>query len=233
MRLSDFESMVRRLSQEVPAHFFEGISEVTVSPRAAPHPTRPEIYTLGECVPLPGDPGESVAEVRSRIVLYHGSFLALARSEPGFDWRGEAWETLTHELRHHLEWRARTPDLEAFDRAVESNYARQEGEPFDPLFHLDGEQLEQGLYRVEDDCFLDCVVRRLPEVAEFTWRHQPHRVRVPAGASLPCLLTLTGLPEPPEGEVVLVLRRRPRLGDLFTRRPAYRATAPVEPAARE
>jgi hypothetical protein len=101
MRLADFEAMVRRLSTEVPAHFFDGIAEVVVSPRAVPHPVRADIYTLGECVPL--DVGESGGDVQSRIVLYHGSFAALARLEPGYDWRGEAWETLTHELRHHLE----------------------------------------------------------------------------------------------------------------------------------
>jgi hypothetical protein len=47
MRFSDFESMIRRLSQEVPASFFEGVAEVSVSPRTVPHPARPEIFTLG------------------------------------------------------------------------------------------------------------------------------------------------------------------------------------------
>ena len=53
MRLSDFEAMVRRLSDEVPPHFFDGIAEVMVSPRTVPHPDRAEIFTLGECIPLP------------------------------------------------------------------------------------------------------------------------------------------------------------------------------------
>ena len=133
MRLQDFEAMVRRLSREVPAHFFEGIAEVTVSPRTVPHPGREGIFTLGECIPI--DTGASGEEQQSRIVLYHGSFAALARLEPGYDWQGETWETLTHELRHHLEWRARTPDLEAFDAAAEQNFARHDGEPFDPTVH--------------------------------------------------------------------------------------------------
>ncbi len=80
--------------------------------------------------------------------------------QEGFDWREEAWETLTHELRHHLEWRARAPALEAFDRAVEQNFARQDGEPFDPLFYLDGEPAGESAYRVEDDVFLDRAGRR-------------------------------------------------------------------------
>ena len=99
--------MVRRLSDEVPAHFFEGIAEVVVSPRAVPHPVRAEIYTLGECIPFTDEAGAQ--GLQSRIVLYYGSFAALAALEPGYNWREEAWETLTHELRHHLEWRARAP----------------------------------------------------------------------------------------------------------------------------
>ena len=72
-----------------------------------------------------------------------------------FDWRQEAWETLTHELRHHLEWRARAPDLEEFDWAAEQNFARQDGEPFDPLFYRSGEKVAEGVYRLDDDFFLE------------------------------------------------------------------------------
>ena len=131
MRRSDFEHMVRRMADEVPPQFLDGVAEITVSPRTVPHPERAEIFTLGECIPLPAAEGGSAEGVQSRIVVYHGSFQALAAITDGFDWRAEAWETLTHELRHHLEWRARAPDLEAFDWAVEQNFARQDGEPFD------------------------------------------------------------------------------------------------------
>ena len=53
MRLSDFEAMVRRLADEVPADFLEGIAEIAVSPLSVTHTERAEIYTLGECIPLP------------------------------------------------------------------------------------------------------------------------------------------------------------------------------------
>ena len=43
------------------------------------------------------------------IALYYGSFLQVAG--PGFDWEGEVWETLLHELRHHLESLAGRDDL--------------------------------------------------------------------------------------------------------------------------
>ena len=137
MRLSDFEAMVTRMAADVPAEFLEGIAEIVVSPRGLPHPDRPGIYTLGECIPLPA--ADATPEgIQSRIVLYHGSFAALAETTPGFDWREEAFETLTHELRHHLEWRARAPELEELDWAVEQNYARHDGDAFDPGFYLAG-----------------------------------------------------------------------------------------------
>src|SRR5690606_27004485 len=107
----EFESMVRRLADEIPDEFLSGITEIVVSPRTVTHPERSEIFTLGECIPLP-QAGDDPDSIQSRVVLYHGSFSALARDQEDFDWREEAWETLTHEIRHHVEWRAREPALE-------------------------------------------------------------------------------------------------------------------------
>jgi Zincin-like metallopeptidase len=219
--------MIRRIAAEVPAEFMQGIAEVTVSPRAVPHPDRAEIFTLGECIPLPSGDGGTTEAIQSRVVLYYGSFVALAQLQQGFDWREEAWETLTHEVRHHLEWRARAPTLEAFDRAVEQNFARQDGEPFDPLFFLDGEPAGDDAYRVEEDVFLDRVVDTLPETAPVQWRGRAYRVPLPAGAELPAFLTLEGVADSPEGDLVLVLRRKPGLRDLIRRRAPFQATVEV------
>lgn len=222
MRLSDFEDLILRLTDEVPAAFLDGIAEVTVSPRTVPHPLREDIYTLGECIPLPAAPDDGGRPViQSRIVLYHGSFGALARLDPDFDWREEAWETLTHELRHHLEWRASEPALEALDTAAEANFARQDGEPFDPGFFLDGEQVVPNVYRIEGDYFLDHQTRRLAPEATFAWHGRTYRIPVPAEATLPAFLTVEGVAEPPPGELVLVLRRRPSLSALLSRSKSY------------
>jgi Zincin-like metallopeptidase len=226
MRLSDFETMVGRLADEVPAEFLEGIAEIAVSPRAVPHPTREEIYTLGECIPLPAVDGAPEG-IQSRVVLYHGSFLALALVAPGFDWRAEAWDTLTHELRHHLEWRARAPALEAYDEAAEHNFARQDGEPFDPLFFLSGEPAGPDRYRLDDDVFLDHMVEAVPAEARLLWHGRVYRVAVPQDARLPAFLSLEGIAEAPEGELVLVLRRRPGLRDLVRRTRVYEAAVPA------
>jgi hypothetical protein len=227
MRLADFETLIRRLCDEVPDHFLDGIAEVVVSPRTLPHPDRTGIFTLGECVPLPVQLGSGVEGIQSRIVLYHGSFSALAQLQENFDWRLEAWETLTHELRHHLEWRARAPDLEDFDWAVEHNYARQEGEPFDSTFYLSGEARPDGEYQVEDDVFIEQIVRSPPRTLSFDWRGQRYHAAMPEGVTLPCFLTVDGVAHPPEGDLVLVVRREPRVLDLFTEAGVFQAIVRV------
>jgi hypothetical protein len=225
MDFPEFERLVRRLAREIPDDYMDGIAAIDVSPKTIPHPVRADVYTLGECIPLHGE-GD---EVQSRVVLYHGSFRALDGLRGGFAWREEAWETLTHELRHHLEWRANADALEAFDWAAEQNFARQEGQPFDPLFHLSGERVDEGVYRIDDDVFLDRVVRRRPPTVDVTWHGGTYRVEVP-DVTLPAFVTLDGLREPPPGDVVLVLRRKGRIRDLVRPPgPPVRETARAAP----
>ena len=219
MEAADFEAMVRRMCAEVPEGYFDGVTEVVVSPRAVPHPVRDGIFTMGECIPLPLE-GDGVDSIQSRVVLYHGSFRALAELDPDFDWTTEAWETLTHELRHHVEWRARRGELEALDRAAEQNFARQDGEPFDASFHLDGEEAAPGVFHVESDWFLDQVVRDVPAELVFTWHGKAYRTVLPPGVTLPAFVSVEGVTPPPPGELVVVLRRKPRWRDLV------KATAP-------
>ena len=218
MRLADFEAMVRRQAEEIPPEFYEGIAEVVVSPRTVPHPERQDIWTLGECIPLPTEDGYP-PYIQSRIVLYHGSFQALAHGRSDFDWQAEAWETLTHEVRHHVEWRAREPALEAFDRAAEANYARQDAQPFDPLFYRDGVKLPDGTYQVEEDVFVERVVPTLPRSVTLHWHGEDLEVEVPPDATLPAFLVIEGAPNPPPGELVLVLHKKSGWLELF-RRPA-------------
>jgi hypothetical protein len=208
---------VKRLARELPPEFLGGVEGLEVSRKTVPHPSRADVYTLGECIPLPTEDQAGPAGVQSRVVLYHGSFQALASLDEDFDWRAEVWETLTHEIRHHLEWRARAPDLEAFDWAADQNFARAEGEPFDPLFYQSGERVEEGVYRIDDDFFLEHVVREVPTEVRFDWHGRSYRGTTPPGATLPGLLIVEGVAEPPPGELVLVLQRKPGLRSLFTR----------------
>ena len=236
MRRREFEAMVRRMADEVPAAFTDGVVEITVSGKTVPHPVREGVYTLGECIPHEfGAPGEGDAGLRSAVVLHYGSFAALARERSGFDWREEAFETLAHELRHHLEWRARVPELERLDDAAEANFARADGEAFPPDFYRDGERVADGVFKVDDDVFLETVLERGPWEAAagrpfpFAWHGRSFLVTLPAELPAVLFLSVDGVRPAPPGELVLVVRRKPGARDLL-RRPSVgrhdaRATA--------
>ncbi len=210
MELTAFRHLIDRLAAEIPEHYLDGIAAIDVSRRAVPHPIHAGVYTLGECVPIHSSSGEIV----SRVVLYHGSFTALAHLDESFDWEAEARETLLHEVRHHLEWQADTDDLEALDWAVEQNFRRRSGDAYDPLFFQVGERVAEGVYRVDDDVFLEHVVTGLPRMTTVIWHGRRYSVAVPQ-TSLPLFLALDGLEDAPEGDVILVFRRKPRVWDLF------------------
>jgi hypothetical protein len=219
--------MVDRMIEEIPPEYLEGIADIEVSSRVVRHPGRAGVYTMGECVPLEVG-GE---EAPSRVVVYYGSFAALARERSGFDWRAEAWETITHELRHHLEWKARTQALEEYDWAADQGFARADDENFDPLFFLSGEILAPDIYQVDDDVFIDRVVRDLPDATEIEWHGRRYRVRVPR-EPLPLYLALDGVDDGPAGDLIVVFRRRPGFLDLFRPKPrTTERTANVEPLA--
>jgi hypothetical protein len=146
------------------------------------------------------------------VVLYHGSFRALARLDPNFDWDGELWETLTHELRHHLETLARDDTLEGVDYAMEEAFARARGEEFDPFYYQAGEEVAPGLFQVEYDFFLEMV--REPGELEgeshlsFAWHGQPYRVPLPRALGDLHYLWVTGVDVGPGTLQLVLLRRR-------------------------
>jgi hypothetical protein len=222
MRRRDFEAMVREMARDLPPEFLEGIAGVEVTGKTVPHPVRADIYTLGECIPHEyGAPDDGGPALRSTVYLHYGSFAALAADEAGFDWREEAWETLTHEVRHHLEWRARVPELEAFDDAVEANYARGAGESFPPLFFLDGERLAPRVTKVEDDVFIDVPLgsrawkRAAGGAVPVTWHGRHYTLRLPERLPDILFVTVRGVSPEPAGDLVVVVRRKPGVKDVF------------------
>src|SRR4029079_8025848 len=116
------------------------------------------------------------------VVLYYGSFLRLSKQEPEFDWEEELWETLTHELQHHLESLADEAALVALDYAMDENFKRLEGEPFDPFFFRSGTRVADGVWRLERDVFLEREYRTVGDLGsavEFTWHGERYRVPRP------------------------------------------------------
>ena len=101
----------RRSPKNSRTRFFEELDGgIQLEEQALPDPEFPpgEMYIMGEyCHDMLG----------RYIVLYYGSFAALARLE---DWTEEDWEdelytTLAHEFTHHIEGRAGERGLEIKD----------------------------------------------------------------------------------------------------------------------
>lgn len=104
MTFREFRALVEEMVAEIPAEFMRGLQGVHVLEEERVEEGFEGVVRMGEYLdPGPGDflgAGEGIGR---HVALYYGSFRAIAASEPAFDWEEEAWETLTHELRHHVE----------------------------------------------------------------------------------------------------------------------------------
>jgi hypothetical protein len=188
----DFETFTRRAQEilaGVPPEFLTDVVGVDAHLDEKRHPHLPEVFTLGECGPDEvtrlADPGTD----RSRIHLYHGSFAALARRDPEFEWEGELKETILHELRHHLEDRAGILDL-LHEDAMDDALARwQAGEELPDGWYRAGEEMEEDVYRVGDDLFVELRLREedfrelLGTVTELTVLDEPLDAEIPEDLS--------------------------------------------------
>ncbi|HEX2167234.1 MAG TPA: hypothetical protein VHG09_08330 [Longimicrobiales bacterium] len=211
MKFEEFEQRARQEWERIPAEYRAGVDGLRIERSALPHASLPDVYTLGECVTesYPSDFG-GPETTRSVVVLYYGSFFRLSRQDPEFDWEVEVWETLTHELQHHLESLARDDSLGDMDYATDENYRRYQGEPFDPLFYRHGVPGAGGWRRVEDEFFIE-LEHSPAEAVEFEWHGRRYRVAVPATDTPVDIVFLTvtgGVPDAP-GALHLVLIVRP------------------------
>lgn len=213
MRFTEFEALARELYAEIPEVYLEGIDGLTVRREAPEHPDHPGVYTLGECLTEEhiSDYGSSDT-TRSVIALYWGSFRALSEKSESFDWEEEAWETLTHELRHHLESLAGDDALEGVDYAADQSFKRFDGEPFDPWYYQHGDEVTDGIYQVEKAWFIErsFAAGELAgrESIDFEWRGREYRVPAPDQPADVHFVYLEGLGENDEAVELVVVRRR-------------------------
>lgn len=217
MTLQEFERLARTLWAEIPQQYKQGIDGLIIEAGSHAHPEHQDFFTLGECVTeaYPSDFG-GPETVRSAVVLYYGSFQAVAEEAPEFDWEEEINETLLHELQHHLEHLASDDTLEDFDYAVQENFRRVEGQPFDPLFYQAGVQIAPHCHRVEQDVFLEVEVKR-PDafVHEFSWAERRYRVEVPESpADILYVVVDREMRDVPGDFCIVRVRRRGMLGTL-------------------
>jgi hypothetical protein len=220
----DFESFSRLAHERfetIPPEFLAGVDGLTVRPEALPHPTLSTVYTLGQCLTesYPSD-WTGPETLRSVVVLYHGSFRALAQEGPGFDWEEQLWETLTHELRHHLESLANEDALEGVDYALEEAFHRAEGLEFDPVYYRSGLEIVPGVFQVEYDFFIeqswtpeDFLSK---ELLEFFWHGEALKVRRPERLGDIHYVWIHGVDVGPGSLQLVLLRKRrwrERLGE--------------------
>ena len=212
MDFDAFERDSRRVFEEIPEHFRDGVDGLTVHRRALPHPRFEGVYTLGECVTesYPSN-WEGPETVRSVVLLYWGSFRALARLEPGFAWREQIWETLTHELRHHLESLADRDDLTGVDYAMEQSFLRNGGLNFDPGYYRHGNRIGPDIYAVEDEVYIEQRWKSedfdRAQGISFSWAGRSYETGHPVElGDFHFIQIVDGIAAPPYIEVVLVRR---------------------------
>lgn len=215
LTFAEFEARAGALWQQIPAEYREGVDGLRLEREARSHPTLEGVYTLGECLTesYPSEWG-GPDTIRSFVVLYYGSFWRLSREDDSFDWAHELWETLTHELQHHLESLADDDTLVDIDYAADENFKRLQGEPFDPQFYRAGEALGEGWWRIEEEYFRE--YRGGETSLRFEWDGVPYVVAAPAAPADRLFLDVTGgVARPPRGLTLVV--ERP-LGPLATLR---------------
>jgi hypothetical protein len=109
MDLETFTACLERMMERVPEPLLEGLNGgVAVSEEVRRRPDDPPgVYILGEYITDP--------HLGAMIRIYHGSFALLFGGSDRAVWERELWDTLRHELRHHVEGRAGVRDLDIED----------------------------------------------------------------------------------------------------------------------
>jgi predicted Zn-dependent protease with MMP-like domain len=210
MDFEEFRALAEEIFEEIPAEFRDGVDGLDVKRKTVLHPSLPGVFTLGECLSefYPSEFG-GAGEVRSLVVLYYGSFVELSRSREDWDWEGELHETILHEVRHHLEYLADDDELEEMDYAEDQNFARREGQPFDPFFFQRGERIAPDTFRVDEDVFIERVVdrRSVGPGTEFAleWHGRAVRIAPPPELADVHFLRVSDIEMEGSGELHLVI----------------------------
>ena len=128
MTFETFQEMAQAMMDEIPNEFTKGLQGLHIFKETRAEKDLPGVYRLGEYLDpgpdnfLGGNPG-----LGRHIALYYGSFVAIAGAESAFDWEEQVWETLTHELQHHVESLAGDATLIKEDRRRDAAFRRGVG----------------------------------------------------------------------------------------------------------
>ncbi|HEX7022025.1 MAG TPA: metallopeptidase family protein [Trueperaceae bacterium] len=126
MTYQEFREAVDEMMADIPDEFLHGLQGVHVLEQARPEARYRDVWRLGEYLdPGPEDFLGGGGGLGRHVALYYGSFVEVARGDAGFDWEAEIWETLTHELRHHVESLAGDESLIVDDLRRDSEFSRK------------------------------------------------------------------------------------------------------------
>jgi hypothetical protein len=117
MTFPEFQTRLAELLELIPETFLKNLQGVHCFPELKASPEERGLVRMGEYL----DPGfegfgDGRVHIGRHINIYYGSFVAVARHDAHFDWEAQLWETLTHELQHHLESQANDQSLILWDK---------------------------------------------------------------------------------------------------------------------
>jgi hypothetical protein len=129
MTFEQYQTRIQEYLEIIPESYFKNLQGVHVFPEVKPDPHESGLVRMGEYL----DPGfESFMDGRTHIGrhinMYYGSFAVVARGRHDFDWDEEIWETLTHELQHHIESQANDRTLIEWDRQQLEKFRAQKAQ---------------------------------------------------------------------------------------------------------
>lgn len=214
MKYQEFERVAEEAFDAIPDQYKEGIDALVVSRETVRHPTLPDIFTLGYCdtEAYPSD-WSGPETVRSIIRIHYGSFQRLAALDPDFDWEAEIFETVQHEVKHHLEYLAAEDQLGDVDYVLDESFKRAEGLEFDPWYWQRGEPVGHGAYVAEDQVYVE-VSLTAAEMEEaravlFKWRGRSYAFDPPDELGDVHFVWITeGVERPPPWLEVVLVRKR-------------------------
>jgi len=151
-----FVEAAHSMWDDVPARYRAGVDGLVVRREAEAHPDHDDYFTMGTCHTEPYLSGYGGPDsTRSILTLFYGSFRSVSASDPDFSWEGELRETITHELRHHLEFLVEDETLDRVDYAMEQAHRRGKGLDFDPWYFRSGLRVGPDVYSIEQDLYLE------------------------------------------------------------------------------
>ena len=111
---AEFCDLADGIIRQIPEMYKEGISGIFVTRKEVKDEEVPELYILGHY--------HHGGYLTPFINIYYGSFRRVCKGAALEEIEEELWETITHEIRHHLEENAGLRNLKAYDEDLKEYF---------------------------------------------------------------------------------------------------------------